>query len=132
MAEETKRSGRPPIAQQLVALFGAVLVAATLGYLSYAAVSGDDSPPDVALEVRSIERNGSDYVVRFVATNSGSRTAAAVQAEARLLRNGRLVEQARATLDYVPATSRKEGGFWFTNDPNQGELRLVVSGYQLP
>lgn len=132
MSKEKKKSTRPPIAQQLVALSGAVVVAGMLGYLSYAALSGDGSPPDVAIEVRSIERNGSNYVVRFVARNSGSRTAAAVQAEARLLRNGRLVEQARATLDYVPANSRKEGGFWFTNDPRQGELTLDVTGYQLP
>lgn len=68
----------------------------------------------------------------FVARNSGSRAAAAVHAEARLVRNGELVEQARATLDYVPATSQKEGGFWFENDPRLGELSLRVSGYEAP
>ncbi|HEX2139074.1 MAG TPA: TIGR02588 family protein [Woeseiaceae bacterium] len=128
-----RRAGHgPPISQYLVASLGLVIVLATMGYLAYAALFGDGTPPSLQLSVSRIEQTGSGYRVLFTAKNSGAETAAAVHLEARLLRDGGPVEEARATLDYVPGHSETKGGFAFENDPRQGELRLEVSGYELP
>lgn len=127
----TQKDG-PPFWERIVAFLGLILVLGSLGFLLYEGVWGDNSPPDVVVELVRIRDSGDDYLVEFKASNEGGKTAADVRITATLTRDGREVEEAEASLDYVPAGSEQRGGLFFRNDPNAGELELRASGYQVP
>lgn len=122
----------PPFWERFVAFIGLILVLGSLGFLLYEGVWGDNSPPDVVVELVRIRDSGDDYLVEFKARNEGGETAAEVRITATLTRDGREIEETEASLDYVPAGSEQRGGLFFENDPNESELELRASGYQIP
>lgn len=115
-----------------VAVVGALLVTASLGFLLYEGWFGDHTPPDLRVTVDAISRNSDGYLVRFTAANSGGETAAAVRVVGTLLPVQGQPQQAEVTLDYVPGASTVTGGLFFTDDPTAGTLELRATGYQNP
>ncbi|MGY1717668.1 hypothetical protein ACI8AG_01280 [Blastococcus sp. SYSU DS0552] len=63
--------------------------------------------------------------------NDGRTTAETVQLGGQLSRDGRQVEQASATIAYVPPESRREAVLVFSNDPRDGELTVGPEGYEV-
>lgn len=122
----------PPFWERVVALLGLLLVLASLGFLLYQGLWGDNSPPDVVIELEAILSSGEDYLVRFKARNLGGETAAGVQVTGTLRQSGREIEKAETVIDYVPAGSEQSGGLYFSNDPGTAELELRASGYRIP
>ncbi|MDQ0249530.1 uncharacterized protein (TIGR02588 family) [Sphingomonas kyeonggiensis] len=92
---------------------------------------GGATPPAITVEVREVAASGQGFVVVFEAINRGG-TAASVEIEGTLSVPGKPSETASATLDYVAAGARVEGGLMFAQDPRQGRLRLRALGYQDP
>lgn len=127
----TQQDG-PPFWEHIVAFIGLILVLGSLGFLLYQGIWGDNSPPDVIVELAEVRDSGDDYLVEFKARNEGGTTAAEVRIAATLTRDGHQVEETEASLDYVPAGSERRGGLFFRNDPRAGELELRASGYQIP
>lgn len=111
---------------------GLLLVLASLGFLFYEGIWGENSPPDIQVSASEITANGEDWLVAFAAANRGGETASAVRVVGELVQGGTVIERNEVTLDYVPADSEVRGGLYFTNDPQQGELRIRASGYQKP
>lgn len=122
----------PPFWERAVGALGVVLVLASLGFLLYDGIWGDDSPPDIVVEPGPIVDSGGDYLVRFVARNRGGGTAKDITITGTLTRGGRQIEESEATLDYVPSGATQPGGLYFREDPRNGELELNASGYQRP
>lgn len=121
-----------PALEWVVAIIGVLLVAGALGFLLYQAVKGDSSPPSVSVEVLSVTKIQSGYLVKIRATNQGGSTAAGLKVKGALRQGGRDVETSHITLDYLPAHSTGEGGLFFTQDPQRFELLLRAEGYQQP
>jgi uncharacterized protein (TIGR02588 family) len=121
----------PPL-EWAVAIIGLLLVVGAVGFLIYEGVWGDHSPPDIVLETATVEQRETGYLVIFKAANDGGSTAADLQIEGELLDGETVLETSSATLDYLPANSEREGGLFFTNDPNRYTLRLRPLGYQTP
>jgi len=92
---------------------------------------GGATPPAITVEVREVAASGQGFVVVFEAINRGG-TAASVEIEGTLSVPGKPSATASATLDYVAAGARVEGGLMFAQDPRQGRLRLRALGYQDP
>jgi uncharacterized protein (TIGR02588 family) len=120
-----------PTWEWVVAIAGALLVAASLAYLVHRALAGDDAPPEFAVAVESVSPCEGGHRVLFRVHNHGGRPAAAVLVEGEL-RAGDDVERAEATLDYVPPGSATDGGMFFAGDPRRGELVLRARSFQTP
>ncbi|MFD2435001.1 hypothetical protein [Modicisalibacter luteus] len=59
------------LSERLVALVGAAAVIVVAGVMFWQALYGDDSPPNVEIELVRIEPSGDDYLVEILAINSG-------------------------------------------------------------
>ncbi len=120
------------VSEWIVAVSSAALVVALLGYLIYDGVRSPRTPPDVTIEVDSIQKAGPGYVVLFRARNSGRTTAAEVLVEGELEADSGKVERSETTIDYVPPRGEQRGGLYFREDPQRARLRLRAHGYRDP
>jgi uncharacterized protein (TIGR02588 family) len=120
------------VSEWIVAISSAALVLALLGYLIYDGVRSPRTPPDVTIEVDSIQRAGPGYVVLFRARNSGRTTAAEVLVEGELEADSGKVERSETTIDYVPARGEQRGGLYFRRNPGDVRLRIRAHGYRDP
>jgi uncharacterized protein (TIGR02588 family) len=131
--DEAGQARRPiPATEWVVAALGAALVAATIGYLVWLALSRDDTPPDVQVVAGRVHAVQNGYVVEFRAINAGGQAAAGLLVEGELTGPQGTVETAEATVDYLPPRSEREGGLIFREDPRRHELHLRAKGYVNP
>lgn len=115
-----------------IALLGLAMVVGSIGFMLYEAVMGDMSPPDVTVRVDLILPTRNGYLVKFRAVNEGGSTAEGVTVEGELRSGTESVETSHTVIEYVPSHSKREGGLYFTLDPEQYELRLRAKGYEKP
>ena len=120
------------VSEWIVAIVSAALVLGLLGYLIYDGTRSPRTPPDITVEVDSIQRAGSGYLVLFRARNRGRITAAEVVVEGELESESGKVERSETTIDYVPARGEQHGGLYFSGDPQRARLRLRAHGYRDP
>lgn len=126
-----RRADIPPL-EWGAALLGAVLLAGALAFMVRQALVSDDSPGPVAFEVKRVLPLGAGFLVEFEARNRGDATYAELEVEGTLRGASGTEERARATLDYLPGRSSREGGLFFRGDPAAGELELAARGYRRP
>ena len=119
-------------AEWIVAAVSATLVLGMIGFLVYDGVASPGTPPDVTIEVDSIQQAGPGYLVIFRVRNSGRKTAADVNVEGELMADSGQVETSEITVDYVPARGQQRAGLYFTRDPRRLNLRLRAQGYREP
>lgn len=117
----------------------AVLVAATVGYLAYDAVRGDDAPPLLTVEIGQAEppADGSPgawgaWRVPVTVRNAGHVTAEGVRVEVTLETPGSPPETADFDVTFVPRQSKREGWVTFRGDPSRGRLTGRAVGYEKP
>jgi uncharacterized protein (TIGR02588 family) len=135
-----KDKGKAPIrgapststAEWIVAAVSALLVLGVIGFLVYDGMVSPQTPPDVRVEVDSIQQAGPGFLVLLRARNHGHNTAADVIVEGELMGDSGPVETSETTIDYVPAGGQQRAGLYFTRDPRSLELRLRAHGYRDP
>jgi len=120
------------LAEWIVAILSAMLVLAVVGFLIYDGLRSPEAPPEITVEVDSIQAAGPGYLVLFRAINGGNATAAEVVVEGGLEADGGEVERSEAVLDYVPPNALVRGGLYFERDPRRLKLKLRVHGYRDP
>jgi uncharacterized protein (TIGR02588 family) len=121
-----------PLLEWLVAAIGALLVAGTIGYLSWQALSRDQTPPDLRIVSAPPLALQGGWLVRFRAINQGGEPVAELLVEGELRDPTGSVETAQAILDFLAPGSEAAGGLFFSRDPDQLELRLRAKGYARP
>jgi uncharacterized protein (TIGR02588 family) len=137
---EKDKGGKPPIRgapststmEWIVAAVSALLVLGVIGFLVYDGVASPKTPPDITVQVDSIQPAGPGFVVIFQARNDGHNTAADVIIEGELMADSGPVEKSETTIDYVPAGGQQRAGLYFTRDPRRLKLRLRAHGYREP
>lgn len=125
----------PPIAsgwEWVFAALSGLLVLGVVAYLLFEALSRRDSPPLLRVEVGATTAAAGRHVVEFWVHNDGGTTAAALQVEGVLTQDTATVETSAATLDFVPAESRRQAGLIFSRDPRRYRLEIRPLGYELP
>jgi uncharacterized protein (TIGR02588 family) len=115
-----------------IGIVGFVLVAATIAFLAYQAISRDDAPPDIAIRVEAVTPVQGGYLVEISATNNGGLSAGNVQVQGELRSASATVETTEMTFQYLPARSERKGGLFFVQDPRRHKLVLSARGYEKP
>ena len=123
---------QPSVWEWAVAFIGLVLVVGAIGFMLYKAIWVKDSSPEVEVQIESVEQVNNGYLVKFRALNRGGTTAAGLIIEAELKRGAEKIETNQTTIDFLPSNSFRNGGFFFTNDPQQNDLQIRAVGYQQP
>ena len=131
---DAEEHGEPtPLLEWFAGGIGGILTLTLLGFLGWQAwTNPGDVPPEVTVRLEEVLPARDGFVARIVAENGSPETAAAVDVEGVLSRDGEEVATSTTTLDYVPGHSEKRGGLYFAEDPREGDLRLRALGYQEP
>lgn len=127
----------PSPIEWLVAGLGAALVGfAVVFLLVQVFTSRDQKPPDLVLQAGLPQEVQTGFYVPIRINNQGDETAADVVIEGTLAQNGTAngaaTETSEFTLDYAPAHSEREGGLFFSQNPQGSQLELRAKGYQEP
>lgn len=124
-----------PMWEKVLGLLGLLLLCIGFIYLGWNALSEQQLPPEIVLSVKEVNDLEQGYLVQIEVVNTGSQSVAGLHFEGSLLVdniNRNSTEISNATLDYVPARSKKSAGLYFSNDPRVGILTLRALGYQTP
>lgn len=120
-----------PLAEWIAGGIGFVLVGFTVGYLLYAALTQEDRPPDIQVEVVSVVPVRAGYLAQFRATNHGDQSANDVHIIG-IHGKGPDSEETEAVIDILPGHSQKSGGLFFSREPAPASLTVRASGYRDP
>jgi len=130
--ENQERQKETPVWEWIIAAVGLIFVVAALGTTLYRAITEETTPPILEISVKAIVPTSNGYLVEFRIKNTGNQTAAALTIEGELKRGAESVETSTASLAYAPANSQREGGLFFTKNPNEFELNIRALGYEKP
>ena len=119
-------------AEWAVAALGGILLAVMIGYMIYVGATQTDGPPEIVLQETGARPAGDAFVVEIVARNRGDSTAAALNISGALMEGDTVVEESKATIDYLPKQSERHAGLFFTNDPARYRLVLRPEGFAAP
>ena len=108
-----------PAAEWVASAIGLILVVTTIGFLAYVALTQEQSPPDLRVEVVSTQAMRNGYLVLFEVTNQGHQTAAEVQIRGEHRASGE-------------PESRRRGGLTFATEPDPASLKVRALGYREP
>lgn len=128
MAAARKTPGPPPapaLLEWAMGGLGALIVLAVLAVVVVEAL-GPRAPAALEARLQSARPAAGRWLAEVEVSNTGDRTAAAVEVEGRL--RG---QTATATLDYVPAHGRETVVLSFDADP-RGAVDLSVPGWSEP
>lgn len=123
---------KAPFFEWIAAGIGLILVCGSIGFILYRAVTVENTPPQLVVSVNSVTQVGTDYLVKFRLKNKGETTAAGVTVIGELNNAGENLETSSVTIDYAPPNSEREGGLFFTTNPQQHELKMRAEGYANP
>lgn len=123
------RPAQKPLAETIVGTLSAFLVLAFLIFLSFQAITGDESPPDLAASPESVQRSGTGTLLRVKIVNHGEKAAAGVTVRAETgTGSGREIN-----FDYVAAGSVQRGAFLFDSpDVTADDVSLSIYGFVEP
>lgn len=138
-SSSTSRVGRKqkdsgtPVLEWIAAGIGLVLTLAMLGFIGWQAWKGEgEEVPGIEIHVQRIVPAAGGWVVEIAAQNVSAATAAAVQIEGELIKDGRVLATSQVTLDYVPGNSERRGGLLFREDPRAHDLEMRALSYAKP
>lgn len=122
-----------PLLEWIAAAFGALIAAVLIALIGWnAALSDRQAVPQIRPEVIRIVPADGGHLLDIRLTNMSSQSAASVQVELDLKKDGKVVESSSATIDYVPARSKAFGGLMVRADPRTHEVDLRVTGFEIP
>lgn len=130
--QESQKARRPHLLEWIIGGVSAVFVLAVVGFVLFSGLTSTSSGAVLQVVPAEIEATGGSFRVTFRVVNSGYETAAAVEVEGVMEQEGARIETSRATIDYVPAHSRREGALLFGRDPREHRLELRAKGYADP
>lgn len=116
----------------IAAACGAILLAAMIGYMTYAGLHEVEGTPRVEFTTLPTVAQGDQFILGFTATNVGQATATSLTVRATLALGDQDVESQEVTIDYLPINSSRKGGFVFTSNPAGHRISIVATSYLDP
>ena len=120
-------------AEKLSSMIAALIVITLLGLVIYSWRTGKDTAPILNLiETETIRQEQGQFYVPFTVKNEGGKTAESVQIIGELYLKGEIIESGEQEIDYLSGGESASGAFIFSQNPQQGELKIRVASYKLP
>jgi uncharacterized protein (TIGR02588 family) len=111
----------------------AAILALVAGLVIYDWLTTPRQEPRVSVRQEGAIRSADGlFYVPFTVENSAGNTVEALRVHAELEVDGSVVESGEQEFDFLSGGEQGQGAFVFTRDPEQGELRLRITGYRLP
>lgn len=110
----------------------AICVIVLIGWIAFDAMTQDDGPPALSIDIVGSEGRAGGYLVTFDVDNAADRTAADVTVRGEIVFGDAVVETVETTIDYVPMRSKARGGLIFRTDPAGKSLRIAATGFSEP
>lgn len=120
-----------PLWEKLVGILGLILLCAGFFYLSWVKITAGESPPEILFRVNNVVPLDSSFLVNVTVRNRGFQTVTALQVQG-VLQVGDEEERNKLAIDYLPANSTRDIGFFFKSDPREGALEFKALGFQAP
>ena len=117
--------------EHLVLRFSTILVAATLMFLIYRAITDDSTSPDIEVIYESMETKGEYYALPVTVKNHGTQTAENVHVEITI-GAGKDVQKSEIRFQYLPGQSSVKGWTTFQDKAEKENIRARVVGYSSP
>jgi uncharacterized protein (TIGR02588 family) len=130
-AQDHRGKREIPMLEWIASGLGLVFVIGSASAILYYAAD-QDLPPRLRAEAMHIASVPSGFLVQVAVHNDGGAAAAAVTVEGSLQRDGKTIDEATTTFDYVPAHSTANGGLVFSHDPRRHQLELEANAYMDP
>jgi uncharacterized protein (TIGR02588 family) len=111
---------------------GLLLATVVFGFIGWQALNSETTPPVINVRVERTSPVEGGYLVEFRAYNESSSAAAQVEIEGTLGGGDEQSSTSRASFDYIPGRSSRQGGLFFNRDPRSSELRLRALGFSVP
>lgn len=132
-SEKNSPADSTPLLEWIVAGLGLVLLGSVLSFLVFDALANRPAaPPEVAVQVLSMESTGNGYRALFRAVNRGGESVQGLVIYGEIRRSSEIIERSWVTFDYLPAGAEKRGGLFFTHDARGFELVIRPLGYEQP
>ena len=129
----TKRSlVTTPLWEKSVGLFGLVLIVITIASLIVIAVQRNGESPSFTFEVTEIAPISNGYLVSVDVYNEGGITAENVQLGGSLNISEAEAETVTVSVEFFPPKVMRQFHFYFSQDPQLGELSFYPLSYQIP
>jgi uncharacterized protein (TIGR02588 family) len=104
-----------------------------IGLVIYTIINDKHQPPLILIiQKQTTRKTNGQYSVPFEVVNQGDETAESVQILAELKVNNKLEETGEQQIDFLSSGEKEEGAFIFSNNPQQGQLKIRVASYKLP
>jgi uncharacterized protein (TIGR02588 family) len=126
------KKGATPALEWMMGFTGAALLIALVAFLTHDGITGPAGPGEINTQVIEIAAAGDSFIVRFDIHNTGGEALSNLQVSAHVMDGEEEIESVRAAIDYLPAQSSQEGGFFLRNDPRRYSLEIRPEGYQKP
>lgn len=122
------------IAEWITLGLSIVIVASTIGALTWLYIVGGEMPPTVTVEpqMNQLRQEDSGYYLPVVVTNEGDTTVSGVTILAELETGPSDPERSEFVISFLAGGATVEGAFIFQTDPTQGELTTTAANYQIP
>lgn len=109
-----------------------LLVAATLGYLTYEGIRMGDAPPSIEVKLGAPEQRTHNFTVPVTVLNHGDQTASGVIIEVVMEEGGAERARGQVEIPFLPRHAMREGWVTFDKDPRAANLKARVLGYEKP
>ena len=131
-SEAEYQNPNTPILEWIAAGLGLILFLSTISFLVYVTFSKEDTPPDLVVISEKITKTEKGYLVKFSLENKGNNNASQITVEGKLKQGDEDLETSSVTVAYAPSNSKKEGGLFFTRNPQDFTLEVRALGYENP
>jgi uncharacterized protein (TIGR02588 family) len=131
-AENKKAHDVTPLLEWILGVVGALLFVVGITHLTVEGLRGEDRPAEITFTVNEVLPAGEGFLVRYTAHNRGTQTLAELHLKAEMIAGSTVMDEAQATLDFLPGQSSRSGGFYLQEDPNRYRLEIRAEGYQEP
>lgn len=122
-----------PPAEWAIAITGALIAATVIALLIVQSLQTSEQPALLMTDVAPpTETDADSRLVRITVRNVGGRPASNVHVRGRLIVEGEPVEEAVATIDYVPAGTERHVLLQYVRDPAGGRLDVSSLGFTDP
>jgi uncharacterized protein (TIGR02588 family) len=126
-----KKSATPAL-EWLLGGLGAAMLFSGVAFLVHQGLTSNGHPGAIVVKMIDVSPAGDAFVVRYEMHNSGDDTLSNLRVTARLRDGEKEIESSSTIIDYLPARSTQEGGFYLRRDPRLHTLEIAPEGYQSP